>query len=170
MSINKIIGETLAYVDIDCDGVMLTTRSGKVFRMHHAQDCCESVSIYDMEGNLHSLIGKPLVQASETVTDDPKPPEHQYAESFTWTVYEFKTDSDTCVMRWFGESNGYYSEDVDFVDFTIDAVSMTPDGWHGEPKGDDWLVIADEYEMAGDHRKAAMCRALHAQESIKAQL
>ena len=32
------------------------------------------------------------------------------AESFTWTYYEIATRKAKWIVRWFGESSGYYSE------------------------------------------------------------
>jgi hypothetical protein len=34
--------------------------------------------------------------------------------SHTYTFYKLRTRSYSCTLRFYGESNGYYSEDVDF--------------------------------------------------------
>ena len=62
-------------------------------------------------GELDSIIGSKIVLA-EVVTecggDD--------YMSYTWTFYKLATTSDMCTLVWRGESNGYYSESVDFFE------------------------------------------------------
>lgn len=96
------------------------------FRMYHSQDCCESVSIEDICGDLVDLIGSPIIEAeSVTKTEEPKVntyttsdgSEHSYAdESGTWTFYKLGTAKGHVTIRWYGSSNGYYSESVDIAD------------------------------------------------------
>ncbi len=68
----------------------------------------------DVCGDIYDLIGSPITQAEECVSTDPLSG-HEAYESFTWTFYRIATAKGQVVFRWLGESNGYYSEGVDFV-------------------------------------------------------
>jgi hypothetical protein len=74
------------------------------------------VSIEDICGDLQDLVGSTITQAEESMSDENpeglKVPEYQ--DSFTWTFYRFATAKGSVVIRWYGESNGYYSESVSF--------------------------------------------------------
>jgi len=100
------------------DALIFTTTDGQVFKLYHSQDCCENVSIEDIAGDLSDLVGAPLLQ-SEEVSSEPPPrdPEAYVPDSETWTFYKFGTAKGYVTVRWYGESNGYYSESVDFARF-----------------------------------------------------
>jgi (p)ppGpp synthase/HD superfamily hydrolase len=85
---------------------------GTEYLMYHSQECCENVSIEEIIGNIEDLIGSPIIMAEESTNSD-NPKEHS-DESFTWTFYKFSTVKGYVTIRWYGESNGYYSESVDF--------------------------------------------------------
>lgn len=87
--------------------------SGYQIKFYHRQDCCESVGIEDVCGDLDDLIGSPITLAEEVSEKDPEPDPDEYCEHRTWTFYRFGTAKGTVTVRWLGESNGYYSEDVD---------------------------------------------------------
>ena len=78
------------------------------FKFYHEQDCCESVSIEDIVGDLNDLVGVPILEAREDTQDG----SGDGYESATWTFYNFRTIKGSVTVRWLGESNGYYSESV----------------------------------------------------------
>lgn len=76
------------------------------------------MDIVDICGELDWLVGAPLLMAEETIHDNENPngadaPNYQ-DDSFIWTFYKFATIKGHVTVRWYGESNGYYSESVDF--------------------------------------------------------
>jgi hypothetical protein len=95
------------------------------FLFGHYQDCCESVDINDIVGDLQDLVGEPLLIAEE-VSGATEPDEEHY-ESYTYTFYKFATRKGYVDVRWLGESNGYYSESVDlFVEGVTVAETPQP--------------------------------------------
>jgi len=118
-----LLGKTLTAVEYDeiaKDQILFRCDDGKVFKMYHGQDCCESVYIDDVAGDFADLIGEPLLIAEESTSDtNPegvKAPKYQ--DSFTWTFYKLATAKGYVDIRWYGESNGYYSESVDLEEVT----------------------------------------------------
>jgi hypothetical protein len=88
----------------------------KTRKFYHQEDCCESVYIHDIIGDLSDLEGTPILIAEEFTSEALE----DYAatantESYTWTFYKFATIKGHVTVRWLGQSNGYYSEGVSFV-------------------------------------------------------
>lgn len=93
--------------------IVFTTASGDRFKLYHEQNCCESVLVEDIVGDLADLIGEPLTLTEETSNSDGA---GQYNDdSCTWTFYKLATVRGYVTIRWYGSSNGYYSEKVTFV-------------------------------------------------------
>lgn len=99
------------------EDMVFHAEDGRRFIFTHLQDCCESVSISDIVGDLQDLVGEPLLRAEESSNDDLGPP-REYYDSYTWTFYKFATRKGYVDVRWLGESNGYYSERVDLCILT----------------------------------------------------
>lgn len=95
---------------------MIFENAEERFTFYHQQDCCEFVRIEDISGDLSDLIGEPLLMAEDVsgmVTKPANPPfVDEYNDSYTYTFYKFATRKGYVDVRWFGESNGFYSEEV----------------------------------------------------------
>jgi hypothetical protein len=98
------------------DVLIFTLADGRKFQLYHSQSCCESVNIEDITGDLSDLVGEVLFAEESTSSENPDDVKLEYQDSFTWTFYRIGTIKGTVVVRWYGESNGYYSESVDFCE------------------------------------------------------
>jgi hypothetical protein len=115
-AIPQLVGYTLTHITevepkYGNKRLQLTRSDGRVVTMGHAQQCCESVWLEDVVGDLQSLIGKPLMIA-EVTSNYTKTNEDEEGDE-QWTYYRLGTDIGNIVtLRWCGTSNGYYSTDV----------------------------------------------------------
>jgi hypothetical protein len=126
IAFEALLGHTITGVDVDKDPdeIRFTLAphpdipDGLRLKMFHYQDCCESVYVDDIAGDWADIIGHPLTLAEEvtqTNADDgvsPNTDEEYPDESFTWTFYKLATVKGYLTIRWYGSSNGYYSEAV----------------------------------------------------------
>lgn len=116
-----IQGKTFFKINKEDDRIEFYCTDGHVYIMEHHQDCCETVVIDDINGDLDDLIGTPILKYDE-VTNDGKDKSlspdlyemSEDAESSTWTFYHFATIKGYVTIRWYGYSNGYYSESASF--------------------------------------------------------
>ncbi len=80
--------------------------------INQARNCLLCFTVLFDQGSEHAE--QPLVVAEDVSSDDFPAPPGDYVESYTWTFYRLATAKGFVVIRWLGESNGYYSESVDF--------------------------------------------------------
>ncbi|QZA70301.1 hypothetical protein 278BB001_150 [Bacillus phage 278BB001] len=114
-SVEELKGKVLTKIeDPGYSELYFYTADGDKYKMHHVQDCCESVILEDIIGDLDDLIGEPILMAEEAT---------EYGNGYdseTWTFYKFATVKGYVTLRWYGTSNGYYSESVDFEKYVGD--------------------------------------------------
>jgi hypothetical protein len=110
--IAELVGRTFVKVEANEYEMTLDTAEGVRYRFYHSQECCESVYIESIVGDLSDLVGEPLL-ISEQV--DGVTPESLGGECEEWTFYKFATRKGYVDVRWYGDSNGYYSTSVDLI-------------------------------------------------------
>jgi hypothetical protein len=120
---SELLGKTITRINNTTDSIEFFCKNENsifanvpiVYSMYHSQDCCESVTVDDINGDLNDLIGTPILQAEKrTSQENPEDIVKDYQDSFTWTFYHLATIKGYVTIRWYGESNGYYSESVTF--------------------------------------------------------
>lgn len=109
---SDLVGHDVIGVYHDDEIFQIKTKT-HVFQLHHEQDCCEHVYLQDIAGDISSLIGNKILMAEESFSDEN--PLDEYEESFTWTFYKLATIKGYVDLRWYGSSNGYYSESAECV-------------------------------------------------------
>lgn len=114
VDIDELVGKTFTAVNNKDDEIIeFVVSDNEQYEMYHNQDCCESVVLEDINGDLTDLVGVPILSAEEVFSDE-RPPDRltHTPESYTWSFYHFRTIKGYVTLRWYGESNGYYSEKV----------------------------------------------------------
>ena len=101
--------DTSNHEDDGGDELHIHTESGWVVKLYHYQDCCEGVYIEDICGDLNDLVGSPILRAEENSNNER---DEDRCVSQTWTFYKLDTAKGDVAIRWYGSSNGYYSEFV----------------------------------------------------------
>lgn len=106
---SELVGKTI--IKLDEGG--LETSDGNKYMFYHEQDCCESVNLYEIKGNIDDILDSPVALAEEdgSAPDDWKP---KYVESYTFSNYFLETAKGRVEIYFLGESNGYYGESMNF--------------------------------------------------------
>lgn len=131
-TITNFINKTIRCIWGSEEALYFGMSDGSIYKMHHHQNCCEYVELIDVVGDLSDIVGTPILRAEERQFEGTEespallPPGVELPdigdiepESSTYTFYEFATIKGSVTLRWFGRSNGYYSESVD-----IDSVRL----------------------------------------------
>ncbi len=132
VNFNVLVGKTLKSVENKGEVILFTTDAGETYRQIYYEDCCAVCDVEDICGDLQDLVGTPILMAEESSSTEPdletqtkRAKEkteaeakggYYYggAESETWTFYKIATIKGSVTIRWYGSSNGYYSESATF--------------------------------------------------------
>lgn len=119
MDFAELKGMTLTRAEkIGEDRIELDAVDGRRFLLSHSQDCCESVSVEDICGDLADLVGTPILVAEESTSEQPPEGAEKADDEDLWTFYKLDTVKGGVTIRWHGSSNGYHSVSVDFTELT----------------------------------------------------
>ena len=114
--IELLKGRTIKAVVTDHeDFVIFVISDNEVVMMNHTSACCENVSIENINGDLNHLLDTPLLRAEVKYTGNIETPggDEQY------TFYTLATKNGYVDLRWYGESNGCYSIDVEMDNISV---------------------------------------------------
>lgn len=124
VTFSELLGKVCTSVEViqDADGeadlIRFACSDGYVYEMYHQQDCREHVHIESINGDILELVGNPILLAEERWSGNGD--EYNltkclgdYEDSYTWTFYTLATIKGYIDIKWYGASNGYYSESVE---------------------------------------------------------
>lgn len=132
----ELLGKTIVSIEgmeRDSKQINFTCSDGSRYKMYHEQDCCESVYVEDVAGDVKDILDSPITMAEESSNHEFV---GEYADSITWTFYKLATVKGYVTIRWLGSSNGYYSESVDFSKLSTKD-DWSSDYWHSYEEDDD---------------------------------
>ena len=123
---SDLVGNILTKVIVDKNDHEITfvCVDGKRYKQYHEQEGGETVIIQDINGDIEDLIGTSILMADEV---DNENFEEVYEKAYkknrklrdephwNWVFYKIATVKGYVDIRWCTESNGYYSERVDFT-------------------------------------------------------
>lgn len=112
-ALNGLTITSIEGLEKDSEIVLFTTKCGRQFKMFHDQDCCESVSIDDVCGDVTDLIDAKISHFEERSEEGDG---DEWGDTSTWTFYDMQTTKGSVNIKWLGTSNGYYSETVSFIE------------------------------------------------------
>lgn len=95
-------------VGINLSMLIFRCKSGNVYVQCHLPECSEHVYIEDICGDISDLTNTEILVAREDFNE--KDMDTAAGDHVTWTFYNLTTYKGHVTIRWFGASNGYYSE------------------------------------------------------------
>lgn len=119
VDISELIGKVVIDVKYNSESLTLVCsdkdHSEIYYTFYHEQDCSESVWLEDIVGDLSDLIPNTILKAEVKENVDFKLPDGEHDIDTKWTFYTIATFYGYVDLRFFGESNGYYSTAVSIM-------------------------------------------------------
>lgn len=118
VNISELLGKTIISIqgmEKENDEINIICSDGTKYLMFHDQSCCEEVYIEDVCGNVEDLLNTPITLAEDVSNECDKGALSEWDDSYTWTYYKLATVKGYVSIRWYGTSNGCYSESVDLI-------------------------------------------------------
>lgn len=109
--ISVLEGQTIksASYNYEREEIYFETEEGYTYKMYHNRECCERVVVESIVGDLVDLVGQ-KIEVAEMRSN-----EKDSVDGIEgWTFYCIRCVRTSVDIRWFGESNGYYSVGVSF--------------------------------------------------------
>lgn len=103
LSASEITEEQLEY----CKAILFHREDDNVVEMYHSRECCETVYLSDIDGDLSDIVGEKILDAEERTEEST---DNNWQTQ--WTFYHIRTRKGCVVMRWCGDGSIYYSVDV----------------------------------------------------------
>lgn len=97
------------------DLIIIETYDGDLLLMFHDQDCCENVWLEDFVYNGTIIGDSPTTFVPILVSEERTDSQDTDWGSQTYTYYTIASVFGQLDLRWLGESNGYYSEEVSTI-------------------------------------------------------
>lgn len=119
VEINVLLGKTLKGIvgmSKESEEIIFECTDGSKYKMYHDQNCCETVQLEDIIGDVIDLVGSPITMAEDVSNESETDEFKRGLDSYTWTWYKLATIKGYVTLRWLGESNGYYGEEVDIME------------------------------------------------------
>ncbi len=104
---SELVGKTIYKIDIGetKSDITFYTKENKMYKLYHIQECCETVVIEDINGDLNDLLNTEILKAS--INKNKKDSYIKYA------FYNIATIKGYVTLRWYKEK-GNYSDMVTF--------------------------------------------------------
>lgn len=124
VNFNVLQGQTFSRV-YKCGEKIVFEKNGMIkYTLEHMQDCCEDVYIEDICGDLSSLENAEITFAEESYHDG----NSSDCMSSTWSFYKLATIKGWVDIRFFGTSNGNYSESAGLEEYEYSSIDTEETG------------------------------------------